>query len=227
MIQVGSVLDIRKLFVKRLGSGEESMVGLLPDGKHVAKAFHSPCSMYEKNRLLIGSELDQSSIAFLQDLYYYGSFIFGGIAEFVEGKNLDSKVIDKEYINLTFSVLLLRNDIKTISDDKIEVGDIKPFNMKYTDDYIKIVDTGRFTYSNEGKEEIYRRNLEMVFTAIRMMYNNPILENIFKEQPELYNAFMNNENLPEFFRKLGIYTSKKLGEPVKSFGEYIRKSSIK
>lgn len=226
MIKARSADDIRKLIVKPLGSGEESSVGLLADGKHVAKIFHSPLDLSDANKLLIGSKVKQkfSSIAFLQDLYGYESFAFGGIAEYADGIKLDHQIINVGFADLTYSTLLLASDLKSISDAKIKVGDTKNFNMIYTDSYIKVVDTGRYEYSLKDEEETYRHNLEMVFSVIRNVFKNSTLEKIFEDAPNLYRAFMNNKEFPEFFRKLGVYTSEKLGEPVYSFGEYIKKT---
>ncbi len=86
MIYASSRDDILKLFKKPLGGGEESAVGLLEDGKHVAKAFNQPHDKSEENDLLIGSKLKQDSFCFFLDLYANNDFIWGGIANYAEGK---------------------------------------------------------------------------------------------------------------------------------------------
>ena len=68
MIKVSCRTDIMDLFVKSLGSGEESIVGLLKDGRHVAKCFHQPRDLKESNNLLMGKDLNQTSFCFLKDL---------------------------------------------------------------------------------------------------------------------------------------------------------------
>lgn len=221
MIKVRSKDDIKKIFAKNLGSGEESTVGLLKDGKHVAKIFHQPRSLNEKYNLLIGSELKQDSFCFLKDLYANEKFIFGGISDYASGNTLDKNIVNVSFLDLLYSTLPLKKDIKTISDEGILVGDWKLFNTVYTDSYIKIIDTGRFIYSHKNKEEIYRYNLEMIFGMIRMVYNNDALKQILEHERKLDVSFRNNEKFPEFFVDLEKYLNQNLGESVKSLGEYM------
>lgn len=225
MIYASSRDDILKLFKKPLGGGEESAVGLLEDGKHVAKAFNQPHDKSEENDLLIGSKLKQDSFCFFLDLYANNDFIWGGIANYAEGKQLDSDIINVSYINLLYAMLILKRDIKIISDDHILSDDIKNFNMKYTDDSVKVIDTTRFIYSSKDTKEIYRYNLEMIFSVIRFeLLKNPYFKELIDRENKLYKRFKDNENFPEFFKDLEKYTSEKAGKPVESFEEYVKLS---
>ncbi len=225
MIYVSSRDDILKLFKKPLGGGEESNVGLLEDGMHVAKAFNQPRDKSETNNLLIGSALKQDSFCFFLDLYANNDFIWGGIANYADGEKVSNKIQEVDFINLLYSTSALKKDIKTISDAGILVGDWKDFNMKFTEHSINVVDTGRFVYSNKDTKEIYRHNLEMIFTVLRFAYsNNPVLKRIFKKKESLEKNFRDNENFPEFFKQLKIYTSEDTGKPVGNFEEYIKLS---
>lgn len=223
MIKVSSRNDILKLLKKDLGGGEESTVGLLEDGKHVAKAFHQPRDLREENSLLIGKNLKQSSFYFNVDLYRNNNFILGSIANYSNGNSLDSNIINLPYINLLYATTLLKRDIKIISDAHILSDDVKNFNMKYTDDFIAVVDTGRFIYSNKDVNEIYRYNLEMIFSVIRFeLLKNRCLKELIDNEKNLYKNFKNNENFPEFFKDLEKYTSEKVGESIESFDEYVK-----
>lgn len=225
MINVSSRDDILKLFKKPLGGGEESTVGLLEDGKHVAKAFNQPHDKSEANALLIGSTLKQDSFCFFLDLYANNDFIWGGIANYADGEKISDKIQKVDFINLLYSTTALKKDIKTISDAGILVGDWKDFNMKFTEHSINVVDTGRFVYSNKDAKEIYRHNLEMIFTVLRSAYsNNSVLKRIFEKKESLEKSFRDNENFPEFFKQLEIYTSEDLGKSVGNFEEYIKLS---
>jgi len=223
VIKVSSRDDILKLFDKHLGSGEESSVGLLKDGLHVAKAFHQPRDLSEKSGLLIGKNLKQESFGFNIDLFRNNNFILGGIANYISGNPLDSNIVNLPYINLLYATTFLKKDIKIISDDHILSDDIKNFNMKYTDDFIAVVDTGRFIYSNKDVNEIYRYNLEMIFSVIRFeLLKNRCLKELIDNEKNLYKNFKNNENFPEFFKDLEKYTSEKVGESIESFDEYVK-----
>ncbi len=220
MIRVSCGSDIMKLFVKTLGSGEESTVGLLSDGKHVAKCFHQPRDLNEANNLLMGKDLNQTSFCFLKDLYTNGNFIWGALADYAPGDKLSSEIKKVSFINLLYSTLLLKKDIKTISDAGIKVGDWKNFNMNFTDNEITITDVGRYTYSSETKKEIYRYNLEMLFDVIKREYcNTNLLKKIIEEDKLLNRAFKNNESFPEFFIELQRYFKKVLGEEIDNLVE--------
>ena len=225
MIYASSRNDVLNLFSKNLGGGEESTVGLLEDGKHVAKAFNQPHDKSEANALLIGSKLKQDSFCFFLDLYANKDFIWGGIANYADGKQLNSDIINVSYINLLYAMLILKRDIKIISDNRILSDDIKNFNMKYTDDSVKIVDTTRFAYSDKDISEIYRYNLEMIFSVIRTeLLRNTYFKELMDRENKLSRKFRDNENFPEFFKDLEKYTSEKVGKPVENFGEYVKLS---
>lgn len=221
MITVVSTDDIKKLFVKYLGFGEESTVGLLSDGIHVAKVFNEPHDMKEKYDLLIGRDLKQSSYCFLKDLYANKYFILGGIADYALGESVSSNIQKIDFINLLYSTLILKRDTKIISEAGIMVGDWKDFNMKFTDYDIKIVDVGRFKYSSLNKKELYQYNLEMIFSVIKSAYSNDnfIKELLIKEE-KLNRLYKNNENFPEFFIELQKYVSKELNENISNIIEY-------
>ena len=65
MIKINSATDITNKFTKILGFGEQSVVGLLEDGKNVAKCFRAPHDFTDKYDLLIGSKINQTSFCFL------------------------------------------------------------------------------------------------------------------------------------------------------------------
>ena len=222
MIKVGSINDIEKQFIKNLGSGEESKVGLLKDKTHIAKIFHSPKFINEKDIILMGKDLDQSSFAFFKDIYSCNDIIYGAIADYVEGEDLSQKILSVPYIDILYSLIKLRKDIKTISDANILVSDIKPFNTKYTNYYITIVDTGRFTYSNMDKDKLYEHNLEMVYSLIRMtMKENIYFKQLLNHEEKLSESFKNNDTFPNFFSDLQKYTSEIVGNNINSFNEYL------
>lgn len=220
MIKVSCRSDIMKLFVKPLGSGEESTVGLLKDGKNVAKCFHQPRDLNEVNNLLMGKDLNQTSFCFLKDLYTNDNFIWGALADYAPGNKLSSDIKRVPFMNLLYSTLLLKRDIKTVSDAGIKVGDWKNFNMNFTDAEITITDVGRCFYSGEDKKEIYRYNLEMIFDVIKREYcNNELLKEIIEKDPVLNRSFKNNESFPEFFIELQKYFRNELGEGVSNLVE--------
>lgn len=220
MIKVSCRTDIMDLFVKSLGSGEESTVGLLKDGRHVAKCFHQPRDLKEANNLLMGKDLNQTSFCFLKDLYTNSNFIWGALADYAPGNKLSSDIKKVPFINLLYSTLLLKRDIKTVSDAGIKVGDWKNFNMSFTDDEITITDVGRCFYSVEDKKEIYRYNLEMIFDVIKREYcNTELLKEIIEKDQLLNRSFKNNESFPEFFIGLQNYFKNELGEEVSNLVE--------
>ena len=67
MIKINSAIDITNKFTKILGFGEQSVVGLLEDGKNVAKCFRVPHDFTDKYDLLIGSKINQTSFCFFDD----------------------------------------------------------------------------------------------------------------------------------------------------------------
>lgn len=224
MIRVSCSSDITKLFVKPLGAGEESSVGLLEDGKHVAKCFHQPKDKYEANNILMGKDLKQSSFCFFEDLYENSGFILGGIARYAPGNKLSKEIQKVSFIDLLYSTTLLKRDIKVVSDAGIKVGDWKNFNMNFTDSEISITDVGRCTFSNENKSEIYRYNLEMIFGVIKNEYcSNEILERIIENDKKIKRLYNSNENFPEFFLELQKYCKEILNENVSNLIEFSSK----
>lgn len=228
MIEVSSRNDILSLFKENLGSGEESTVGLLSDGEHVAKAFNQPHDMKEKYDLLIGRDLGQSSYCFFNDLYANQYFILGGISDYALGESVSSNIQRVDFIDLLYSTLVLKKDTKIISEAGIMVGDCKDFNMKFTDEEIKIVDVGRFKYSSLDKKELYRYNLEMIFSVIKSSYSNDdFIKALLIKEEKLNKLYKNNEKFPEFFIELQKSVSKELNENISNIIEYKKKKMIR
>lgn len=224
MIKVDCSSDITKLFVKPLGAGEESSVGLLEDGKHVAKCFHQPKDKYEANNILMGKDLKQSSFCFFEDLYENSNFILGGVARYAPGNKLSKEIQKVSFIDLLYSIALLKRDIRVVSNTGIKVGDWKNFNMNFTDSEISITDVGRCTFSNENKSEICRYNLEMIFGVIKNEYcSNGILKKILEKEEKINRLYKSNENFPEFFIELQRYCGKALNEDVSNLIEFSSK----
>lgn len=224
MIKVDCSSDIIKLFIKSLGAGEESSVGLLEDGRNVAKCFHQPRYKHEANNILMGKDLDQSSFCFFKDLYENSSFILGGIARYAPGNKLSKEIQKVSFIDLLYSTTLLKRDIKVVSDAGIEVGDWKNFNMNFTDSEISITDVGRCTFSRKDKSEIYRYNLEMIFSVIKKEYcSNEVLEEILEKEEKINRLYKSNENFPEFFAELQKYCKRILNEDISNLIEFSSK----
>lgn len=206
MIKVSSNEDIINRFIKFLGSGEESVVGLLKDGENVAKCFRTPYDFSDASNLLIGNEIKQTSFCFFNDLYVNSNFILGGKTRFARGENLSSKIQKVSFVNLIYSTLLLRRDINLISEAGIEVGDWKNFNMNFTDNEIVITDIGRFKYSNKPLKQLYEYNTQMLFDVIRREYtNNIVIKGLIESNPELERLYSNAFMFPEFIEKLQKY----------------------
>lgn len=92
MIKINSATDITNKVTKILGFGERSVVGLLEDGKNVAKCFRAPHDFTDKYDLLISSKINQTSFCFFDDLYANSSFILGGKARFACGNKVSKKI---------------------------------------------------------------------------------------------------------------------------------------
>ena len=206
MIKINSATDITNKFTKILGFGEQSVVGLLEDGKNVAKCFRVPHDFTDKYDLLIGSKINQTSFCFFDDLYANSSFILGGKARFACGNKVSKKIQEVSFIDLIYSTLLLRHDINLISEAGIEVGDWKNFNMNFTDNEITITDIGRFKYSNKLPKQLYEYNAQMLFDVIRREYTyNPVIKEMIESNPKLKKLYLNSVMFPEFVEELRKY----------------------
>ena len=112
MIKVSCRTDIMDLFVKSLGSGEESTVGLLKDGRHVAKCFHQPRDLKEANNLLMGKDLNQTSFCFLKDLYTNSNFIWGAVADYAPGNKLSSDIKKSSFYKPSIFYIIVKKRYK-------------------------------------------------------------------------------------------------------------------
>lgn len=206
MIKINSATDITNKFTKILGFGEQSVVGLLEDGKNVAKCFRAPHDFTDKYDLLIGSKINQTSFCFFDDLYANSSFILGGKTRFACGNKMSKKIQEVFFMDLIYSTLLLRHDINLISEAGIEVGDWKNFNMNFTDNEITITDIGRFKYSNKLPKQLYEYNTQMLFDVIKREYtDNPVIKEMIESNPKLKKLYLNSVMFPEFVEELRKY----------------------
>ena len=224
-VYVSSINEASKKIVKGIGYGTESTVGLLKNNKRALKVFKQPLDLSEKQNLLIGKDLVQDSYVFFDKVYANNDFIFAAECDYINGEKMDSNIINTPLLKLNYATHILKRDTKIISDNGIITDDIKPFNTLYTDDYIKIVDTTRFEYSSKDKNELYRYNLEMVFSMIRNCFNNDFLQFIFEKEKDLKKEFYNNEKFPFFFIDLQDYIDEKSNNPINTFGKYVKNNN--
>lgn len=87
--------------------------------------------------------------------------------EYIDGNNLqESKDSLNNLLELARMLVVLENDIASLSEKKIKAEDIVPQNIMISKDGFKLIDTLDYSFSRLSKDELYEENLKRIIREI-------------------------------------------------------------
>lgn len=155
---------------KFLGVGIEGNC-LKIDNERVAKLYHkNVLKKYEgktsREKLLEFKDIQIDNFYFIKELIWVRFQMIGSIMPFVEGINLEDKVLGEISIDeLCADLENLINSINCLSSEKIMVDDILRKNTIYNNGF-HFIDTGCFFYSNQSFSNVFYYNVKEIIGMI-------------------------------------------------------------
>lgn len=132
----------------------------------------------------------------------YNNKIIGYTREFVIGDRLDD-ITEISYESFLIALKKLYNDIKTVSDNKIHIFDIKPDNLIYDEDSqsLSCIDTD--LWYKEDNKNLYNENIRQINSAIintLPIFNSEQIQHFIDDLG--YLEINENNNLIEYLEEL-------------------------
>ncbi len=161
------IYDKENLYgIKSIGEGAFGTCYLTKDGK-VIKIFHRNHVRFE-NDIKKLSTLNNGSYVFPQELLYYpiveSGYLIGYIMEYVKGNELYNLFPSTDMNKLLAAICILEKDTDRLSEEHIQIKDMKGGNTLYTyDNRIKVIDTDLYGFiANANYNNIQNGNMQEI-----------------------------------------------------------------